>query len=108
MVRAVLRNGKIQLVDAVPPDWKDGDIVTVRAVSESAKDSNDKLNESFDEWVADLREATQGISKEDHQQFMTALELVEKESKELARRELEEQSQVFDHDASLSRVKEAG
>jgi hypothetical protein len=109
MVRAIYRNGQIQLLDDVPSDWRDGDEVVVRSISESSvAETDERPMESFDEWAADLREATKDISDEDHAQFMAALDQVEKESKELGRREMEKQDRLFDEDVNADRIKEAG
>lgn len=101
MIRAVYRDGKIQALDGIPADWREGDELVVDAVE------CEETPESFEEWVAELNEAAAGISDEEHDRFMKALDEVERESKELGRREMEKSKYIFpDTDDEVSR--EAG
>ena len=102
MIRAVYRDGAIQPLDGIPAEWQEGDELVINAVSESIP------SQSFEEWAADLNAATEGISEEDHQRFMAALEEVERESKELGRREMEKVDHCFDNDLQPQAAKEAG
>ena len=102
MIRAIYRDGKIQPIDGIPADWHEGDELFVEAAAEEMP------TESFEEWVADLRAATEGITDEDHQEFMAALEEVERQSKELGRRESERLVHLFDDDPRPGVTKEAG
>src|SRR5438045_1286542 len=102
MIRAVYRDGKIQPLDGIPAEWREGDELIVEPVSDEVP------SESFDDWAADLRAATEGISDEDHDRLMAALEVVEKESKELGRREMERLAHLFDDDSPPGTAKEAG
>jgi hypothetical protein len=70
MIRAIYHNGAIRPIDDIPE-------LSPEEVAE------------LDDWVADMKAATAGITDEDHAQFMAALEEVERESKEWARREME-------------------
>jgi hypothetical protein len=102
MIRAIYHNGKIQPLDGIPAEWQDGDELVIEAVP------SERSTESFDDWAADLRAATAGITDEDHAQFMAALADVERESKELGRREMERAAHLFDDDSGSKFNKEAG
>ena len=83
MIRAVVKKGKIQPLEALPSAWEDGqELLVVDAGPALSK-------EALDAWAADVDAATSTISDEEHDRFMAALEEVEAESKELARREME-------------------
>jgi len=102
MIRAVYRDGRIQPLDGIPAEWREGDELVVEAVGDEAP------MESFDDWAAELKAATEGISDEDHEQFMAALGQVERESKELGRRESERLAHLFDDEPDAGMAKEAG
>lgn len=83
MIRAIYKKGRIQPIDIVPSDWREGQELIV----EEAVDV--PTQEELDAWSAAVEAATAGITEEMHAEFMKALEQVEAESKELGRREME-------------------
>jgi hypothetical protein len=91
MIRAIYRNGKIQPLDSIPADWREGDELVINAAP-----SEDIPRESFEEWIADLKEAVADISDEDHERMEAALNEIEAGSKEQARREIDRSNADFD------------
>ena len=83
MIKAVYRDGRVELLDPVPADWEEGLELEVEPADVVP------TQEELDAWVADVEAATANISDEDHDRFMAALAEVEAESKILGRRELE-------------------
>ncbi len=83
MIRAVYRQGVIQLVDRVPSEWQDGQELLVEPAGEIAIDVND------DCWLKELNAAASQIPDRVHNELAEALEQLEAESKELGRREME-------------------
>jgi hypothetical protein len=102
MIRAVYRDGAIQPVDRIPPDWRDGDELVVDAISSAAPP------ESFEDWVAELNAAAAEISDEDHARMEAALEEIEARSKELGRREMERSEKVFSDELDDKPTRQAG
>ncbi|MEX2172952.1 MAG: hypothetical protein WD872_01235 [Pirellulaceae bacterium] len=86
MIRAVVRQGSIQPLDALPAEWREGQVLEV---SESVEANWPPTAEELEAWSADVEAATAGITEEEHAQFMKALDEIEAESKVLGRREME-------------------
>ena len=62
-----------------------------------------ELRETIEQWAAEM-DAAAALSDEDHDQFMKALEEIERESKVLGRREMEKAAHIFsDDDSGFSR-----
>jgi predicted DNA-binding antitoxin AbrB/MazE fold protein len=93
MIQAVYRNGKIQPLEEVPVSWQEGQelVVDVRV--------GPVLRETIEQWTAEM-DAAALLSDEDHDQFMKALEEIERESKVLGRREMEKSAHIFSEDES--------
>jgi hypothetical protein len=91
MIKAVYRDGRVELVDPVPADWKEGLELEV-GLAEGQPPAG---AESFEEWQADMAAATAGLTEEDHDRLMRAIEEHERESKELGRREMERSGDLF-------------
>jgi len=89
-------------LDDVPTEWQEGQELVVDTLSDN------ETQESFDEWAAEIKAATAGISDEDHDRLMAALEEVEAESKELGRREMERSQYIFADEHENGSSKEAG
>lgn len=79
MIKAVLENGVIRPVEPLPPDWRDGQELVVEA--DVVPDAAD-----VDRWADELEAASRAIPDEEHDRFMRALEVGEKESKDAVRR----------------------
>jgi hypothetical protein len=82
------------LLDAAPANWRDGEKLLVDAVA-----GDDPPGESFEQWQAEMAAATAGITDEDHDRLMAALDEAERESKELGRREMERAELLFADDS---------
>jgi hypothetical protein len=102
MIRAVYRNGKIEPLEEPPTDWHDGQELVVAELEGAA------LRETIEQWTAEMDAAASDLSDEDHDQFMKALQEVERESKELGRREMEKAARLFSNDFDNGRSRDAG
>lgn len=91
MIKAVYRDGRVELVDPVPADWEEGLELEV-GLAEGQPPAGD---DSFEQWQADMAAATSGLTEEDHDRLMRAIEVHERESKELGRREMERSANLF-------------
>jgi hypothetical protein len=102
VVKAVYRKGHIQLLEAPPVDWREGEELLIDAVT-----GDNVPFESFEQWQADMDAATADLTDEDHEQLMKALADVEAESKELGRREMERADQLFSDEEDAPGSKES-
>jgi hypothetical protein len=82
VVRAVLKQGKIQPLDDLPEFWSEGQELLIEE-GELPVDP-----EEIATWSREIEEAAARIPAEEHERFLAALEEYEKESKEQARREM--------------------
>jgi hypothetical protein len=81
MVRALFKNGRIEPVDPLPPEWTEGQQLLVDVCAPSDDPAE------IDRWARELEEGAAGISAEDARELERALEEVERQSKEAVRRE---------------------
>ena len=81
MVRALLKNGRIEPVEPLPPEWAEGQELLVDA----RRPSDDPAD--IDRWARELEEGSAGISPEDARELEQALAEIERQSKEAVRRE---------------------
>jgi len=81
MVRALLKNGRIEPVEPLPSDWAEGQELLVDARSPSDDPAD------IDRWARELEEGAGGVSAEDAGELERALEEIERQSKEAVRRE---------------------
>jgi hypothetical protein len=82
MIRAVIKKGKIQPLDALPNDWQEGQELLVESTDSALQDD--------DRWLSELNAAASRIPDRVHDEMAAVLTQHEKESKELVRREMEE------------------
>jgi hypothetical protein len=82
VVRAVLKHGKIHPLDDLPSSWPEGQELLI----EEGEPPVDP--EEIAAWSREIEETAARIPAEEHERFLAALEEVEKESKERARREM--------------------
>jgi hypothetical protein len=82
MVRAVFKKGQIQPLDTFPESWKEGQELLIEE-ADTAVDP-----EELAAWSREIEEAAERIPEEEHKRFWTALEEIERESKEEARKEM--------------------
>ena len=83
MIRAVFRHGTIQPVEPVPATWSEGQALEI------SEPGSEDYSQSGDEWLADLAAAAAKIPDSTHDEVAAILAEVERESKELGRREME-------------------
>ena len=79
----MLKNGVIEPLEQLPSDWHDGQELLVVHAGPALSP------EALKDWAADFQVAATGMTDEMHAELMRAIEQVEIESKELARREME-------------------
>jgi predicted DNA-binding antitoxin AbrB/MazE fold protein len=84
MIRAVYRDGAIQPLDDVPAEWKEGKRLEIRELRDDEAENNS------DNWLGRLNAAAAKIPQRVHDELAVALAEIEAESKEHARREMEQ------------------
>ncbi len=82
MIRAIVRNGTIELLGPLPVDWREGRKLVIEEAAESAVGEA-----SVETWAEDVEAAMAEIPSEDHDLFEAALAEHEKESKDYVRRQ---------------------
>jgi hypothetical protein len=82
MIRAVYRDGAIQPLDQVPPEWHEGDKLVVEQVETTPS------AEEIEEWAAGVEAAAAKISDEDHDKVMAAISEHRAEAKRQMRQEM--------------------
>lgn len=80
-IKAILRDGLIQPLEPLPPDWSEGQALVVEEPTEAERPA------PIDEWARDLEAAAVQLPAAEHDRFRQALGDVERDSKELIRRE---------------------
>jgi hypothetical protein len=81
-IKAILRNGSIQPLEPLPPDWAEGKELLV-------EDSALGSGEDLIEWAREIDEAARELPPEEHARFREALDALERQSKDAVRREWE-------------------
>ncbi len=82
MIRALLKKGKIQPVDALPQHWRDGQELIV----EGCEPSDDP--EDIKKWHNELVALSAKIPAEDHERMAAALAEQKHQAKERMRRDM--------------------
>ena len=82
MIRAVLRKGKIEPLEALPANWRDGQALIV----DGGEPSDDPAE--IKKWHAKLLALSAEIPAEDHQRMAAALAEQDRQAKEWMRREM--------------------
>jgi uncharacterized membrane protein len=80
-IKAILRDGHIQPLEPLPPDWAEGQELLVEPPDSEGQDTQ------VLEWAQDLEDAAARLPAEEHDRFQKALREIERESKEAIRRE---------------------
>ncbi|MGD0463778.1 MAG: hypothetical protein ABSB74_14925 [Tepidisphaeraceae bacterium] len=80
-IKAILRDGRIQPLEPLPPDWTDGQELVVEEPELAEAESQ------INQWAKDLDKATAQIPAEEHDRFLRALDEIERASKDAVRRE---------------------
>jgi hypothetical protein len=79
-IKAMLRDGRIQPLEPLPPDWTDGQELVV-------EEPDLVETGEIEQWAKELEESTARISVEEHERLERALGEIEQESKDAVRRE---------------------
>jgi hypothetical protein len=82
MIRAVLKKGKIELLDELPGHWRDGQELIV----EGCEPSDDPAE--IKKWHQKLLALAEEIPAEDHRRMAAALAEQDREGKDLMRRDM--------------------
>ena len=82
MIRAILKKGKIQPLDELPKQWRDGQELLIEAC-EPADDPGE-----IKRWYVKLQALSAQIPPEDHERMAAALAKQDREAKETMRREI--------------------
>ena len=80
-IKAVLRHGVIQPVEPLPPGWADGQELVVEEPKTESADAE------INQWSQEMDAATDQIPAEEHDRFLKALDEIERESKEVVRKQ---------------------
>jgi hypothetical protein len=80
-IKAILRDGRIQPLEPLPPDWTDGQELVVEEPDLAGTEAQ------VDQWATDLEAAAARVPTEEHDRFRQALSEIERESKDSVRRE---------------------
>jgi hypothetical protein len=85
MIHAMVRNGLIQPLEPLPPEWKDGHEVVVQdPEAPSAKGADD-----LESWFEDMRKLTADLDNPvEWQQIEAVLAEADRQNKALVRREM--------------------
>ena len=83
MIRAILKKGKIQPVDELPPHWRDGQELIV----EGCEPSDDPAE--IKKWHAKLQALSAEIPAADHARMAAALADQDRQAKERMRHDME-------------------
>ncbi len=82
MIRAILKKGKIEPLDALPENWRDGQELIV----EGSEPSNDPAE--IKRWHEKLLALSAQIPAEDHKRMAAALAEQDRQAKAAMRREM--------------------
>jgi hypothetical protein len=80
-IKAILRGGRIQPLEPLPPDWSEGQELVIEEPDLSQTPAE------IAQWAKELEESTANIPAEEHDRLERALEENERESKAAVRRE---------------------
>lgn len=84
MVRAVLKEGAIQPIDPLPPEWTEGLELKVESLDESAPDPAE-----LEAWIEEMNQSTSGIGPDDLATLLRAIDAQRREQKALMRNRVE-------------------
>ena len=84
MIRAIVKNGTIQPLESIPPEWSDGMEVVVQEADGNSRESPEEL----DKWYGELDALCAAGDPEDEEQLRTALAEAHEQAKAMVRREM--------------------
>jgi truncated hemoglobin YjbI len=83
VLRAVLKDGKIQPLDPLPPDWSEGEELVVERLTD-----RELTPEEVDEWARKMDEICADIAPEVEAQLQSAIDEHRQEAKAWMRRRM--------------------
>lgn len=81
MIQAVVRDGTIELLDALPDDWCDGQRVFIDRPLDVTDEP--ETPQQMEEWYQDWCASASAIDPRDHERLMQAIDEHRREQKEL-------------------------
>lgn len=78
MIKAIVRNGTIQALDVLPPDWPEGQALLVEPLQSEPSGS----------WCGQVEKAMADIPDEDHARLLAGISDHRREAKEQMRKEM--------------------
>ncbi len=82
MIRATIRNGTIQPLDPLPPDWLEGHPLLIEDADQGASTVEVEV------WFQEVERAVSAIRCEDHQRLEAALAEADRVAKDQMRKEM--------------------
>jgi len=79
-IKAILRDGRIQPLEPLPPNWADGQELVVE------EPDLGETPAEIEQWAKELEESTAKIPVEEHERLDRALDEIERDSKDAVRR----------------------
>ena len=80
-IKAILRDGRIQPVEPLPPSWQDGQELRIE------EPALEETEAEIQQWAKELEASVSALPADEHDRFRTALAEDERESKDAIRRE---------------------
>ncbi|MDP9172775.1 MAG: hypothetical protein M3O30_02775 [Planctomycetota bacterium] len=80
-IKAILRDGRIQPLEPIPPDWTEGQELVIEEPDAGQNAADIK------QWAKDLEDSNPKIPDEEHDRLERALDEIERESKNTVRRD---------------------
>jgi len=74
MIKAILRDGRVQPLEPLPLDWVDGQELEIEPPASEGQEVQPR------EWAQDLEAASARLPAEEHDRFQNALSDIERES----------------------------
>jgi hypothetical protein len=84
MIRAIVRNGSIEPIEPIPPEWPDGKEVVVQ----ETPDNSHEAPESLDRWYQELNALCVAGDADDDERLKTALREAHEQAKAMVRRQM--------------------
>ncbi len=81
-MKAILKNGSIELQEPLPADWSDGTELEIE------RTLTPPTNDAIDQWYAEMEAIAAEGDPEDDERLMLAIQEIRKREKEIARKPL--------------------
>lgn len=83
MIRAILKNGVIQPIDPLPPDWQEGQELSIDSLPNGSDDP-----EAIRRWADELRRRAAEVPEEDHARVAELLAEQDRIAKDSVRKQM--------------------